>query len=580
MMRSKSKFTPSFLILVVLNTACIRRVEAAYDHSHNQFCVQWKHFQVGSLFSGPVDPGLKPWSDLSLHPSNSYARENSTQMELDSFAGAEAPPESSLVPSSVVCRTEGHSIGIASLVSSVVGPCVQSYDRALKTKSKTQELHEAVEIAFLHDDCNVWWHSQAYNAFPLPYFAYFMNPSTMRYLEVENESQQSRRGICSTTSSLGIVHTVGPHFGSCLHVNGFCAGDYNLLATYNRTSRYRTPFDINEKGRREQAKKAIAKINSLVDRFITSDDVALVERITGQSFQSLMESIRSSGELAVAVLSADRFVYAPEANKRGLHLLRSILANKLTETRRKTLGLHHHPDYAEFMENGYIIKDFSLMQDTEVLELLRMVSGYNSKDIPDLVWILRTVRGNAEDNNLNLHVDTFAPAWKVWLYAQDISIKDGPLHYVKGSHLPSENKLRFLYRASIDPPIYGAGSYGSFRMGQYGHNNSAEESQASIASQRKFKTSNGTITDELEPYEIDEDGVWRCNSCVDDERDYGMRPRYSIHGQKLSLVIADVSGLHCRGLSVDGTLRRTFILDGQNDGGLRRVNPFTYKLAE
>ena len=45
----------------------------------------------------------------------------------------------------------------------------------------------------------------------------------------------------------------------------------------------------------------------------------------------------------------------------------------------------------------------------------------------------------------------------------------------------------------------------------------------------------------------------------------------------MTLVVADVSGLHCRGLSMDGQIRRTFILHGHgNDGGLPRVNPFTY----
>jgi len=45
----------------------------------------------------------------------------------------------------------------------------------------------------------------------------------------------------------------------------------------------------------------------------------------------------------------------------------------------------------------------------------------------------------------------------------------------------------------------------------------------------------------------------------------------------MTLVVADVSGLHARGLSVNGKVRRTFILHGHgNDGGLPRVNPFTY----
>ena len=76
----------------------------------------------------------------------------------------------------------------------------------------------------------------------------------------------------------------------------------------------------------------------------------------------------------------------------------------------------------------------------------------------------------------------------------------------------------------------------------------------------------------------DKDGVWRCGNCLEeDERSFGMASRQALTAPKLSLVIADVSGLHARGLSVPGTVRKTFILAGDdNDGGIKRSNPFVY----
>ena len=51
-----------------------------------------------------------------------------------------------------------------------------------------------------------------------------------------------------------------------------------------------------------------------------------------------------------------------------------------------------------------------------------------------------------------------------------------------------------------------------------------------------------------------------------------MAPRKALVGPKLSLVIADVSGLHARGLSAPGTVRKTFILAGDdNDGACGNV---------
>ena len=85
------------------------------------------------------------------------------------------------------------------------------------------------------------------------------------------------------------------------------------------------------------------------------------------------------------------------------------------------------------------------------------------------------------------------------------------------------------------------------------------------------------------PYVADADGVWRCSSCVDeDERDFAMPARRALVGPKLTLLVADVSGLHARGLAAPGTLRRTFVLTGGGGGavsGLPRVNPFTYAYA-
>ena len=59
------------------------------------------------------------------------------------------------------------------------------------------------------------------------------------------------------------------------------------------------------------------------------------------------------------------------------------------------------------------------------------------------------------------------------------------------------------------------------------------------------------------------------------EVDYGFDRRISITGKRMTLVVADTSGLHARGVSVPGARRRTLVLVGNNtDGGLKRRNPF------
>lgn len=49
--------------------------------------------------------------------------------------------------------------------------------------------------------------------------------------------------------------------------------------------------------------------------------------------------------------------------------------------------------------------------------------GYRDEDIPALEWAKRDVHAAVADLNRDLHVDTFAPTWKVWLYAHDVEIQ-------------------------------------------------------------------------------------------------------------------------------------------------------------
>ena len=159
-----------------------------------------------------------------------------------------------------------------------------------------------------------------------------------------------------------------------------------------------------------------------------SGERAAIERTTGHAFEDLVEGIRK--EAPRRFLSSDRWLHNEALNPLGLHLLRCVLAEKITNARRVSRGWDKHKDYAAFMKEGYIIKDFSEMSDADLRELLQMVSGYNIEHIPDIVWTQRSVTSNPHDNNLNLHVDTFAPSWKVWLYGQDIESEHGPLTYV------------------------------------------------------------------------------------------------------------------------------------------------------
>jgi len=357
------------------------------------------------------------------------------------------------------------------------------------------------------------------------------------------------------------------------------AGGYRLLGAYNNTAPYVPdlvlPNETSVLDLYHRHKNIMFTIEHLVAQHITLEDRTHFQHVTNTSMATLLDYMHSTstvlslnghgGAAVLRFLTADRYIHDVIGNKLGLHVFRCVLARRVTDHRRIDQGANTHPDYHRFQTDGYLMKDFSTMNNQELTNVLTMVSGYGPLDLPELVWTLREVVGNANDNNLDLHIDTFCPTWKIWLYAENITMDHGPLTYVKGSHLPNVEKLSFLYRASTDPSKEGASSYGSFRMGRYGsHRTPVEINAASLNS--KGNTNRA-----------DREGVWQCEGCVADERDYGFLARVGLVGEKMTLVVADVSGLHARGLSVNGKVRRTFILHGHgNDGGLPRVNPFTY----
>lgn len=76
------------------------------------------------------------------------------------------------------------------------------------------------------------------------------------------------------------------------------------------------------------------------------------------------------------------------------------------------------------------------------------------------------------DPQKNLHVDTFQPTMKFWLYLEDVTDHNGPFVFVPGSNRPHRERLKWEYAMSVRARQH-ADSYtarGSFRV-------SAEEAE-------------------------------------------------------------------------------------------------------
>ena len=128
-----------------------------------------------------------------------------------------------------------------------------------------------------------------------------------------------------------------------------------------------------------------------------------------------------------------------------------------------------------------------------------------------------------------MHMDTFSSITKVFGFAQAVTLKDGPFHYVKGSHRHSTKKLKLIKRLVDDDEF------------------------AACASPRVYPKQRL-------------------------EQRFGDAAPVVVPAAG-SIVVADTNGFHFRGAGKPGSRRDYYTTTWQSDGagdsgGLPRLSPF------
>ncbi|TVQ57699.1 MAG: phytanoyl-CoA dioxygenase [Rhodobacteraceae bacterium] len=192
---------------------------------------------------------------------------------------------------------------------------------------------------------------------------------------------------------------------------------------------------------------------------------------------------------AAALLTAEksfcdnRVIGSPALNRRGLHVGRVALAERMADRRRRRLGRFADPaDREAFARDGFVVRRDALPPDlfaalreeieTRTFEAREMRQGAavtRFVDLPPAVLarnpaLAATARGplfqgllryvaatdadpilylhtvithpdrGAPDPQTAFHSDTFHPTAKGWLFLRDVEEADGPFTYVPGSH--------------------------------------------------------------------------------------------------------------------------------------------------
>lgn len=386
--------------------------------------------------------------------------------------------------------------------------------------------------------CDVWWREVSADVIP---------PIPELVLIFGTSPEGHKLGLCRTFGDdpdvddakrvVGTLATEGPDFGKCFitRADGSTAvidgGLFHVLQ-----GRAAEPSCENDP--KYQAELS-AGITERVEAYLTKEDRTLIAKVSGVPFDDLFAEARGLGSCILKqVLSNARFV-PHELNIKGLHLLRCVLAERMQEYRVARLGYDQHPDYETWKRDGLLVKNWDDMTDSDLHALLQMVAGEKTTSIPlpPYKWVPRSVTVlPARDPQNNMHVDTFSHIVKVWIFEKGVTMEQGPLNYFKGSNRNTEGKLQWMYRYGY-PPATEALVEPSFRLlGCLDAVDAAPKYVAAALSER-----------------------------------VSLLP---LDGSNATLVIADTSGLHARGVGVPGHTRNSLRLAGDTDGGLKRLNPF------
>jgi hypothetical protein len=271
------------------------------------------------------------------------------------------------------------------------------------------------EVATKHESCDLWWRWVSTDVIPpIPELTVVLSASAPPLWSSELPCGLCQVDLEDGESVAGLMPVYeGEYFGKCVYRNtdgkiGVRDGGAFFVMHAREEAAGCTPTA------EEQVMLASA-LKGLLDAHISAADRSLLARISGHSFKKLQVKTLALDSCTLGqILSPLRFI-PHELNVYGLTMLRSLLAERMADARRKARGLDQHKDYATFSRDGVLLKDLDSLDDAGIIELLQMMAGEilpadadQASVIPrGIRWIDRNTTHEDKDPQYQLHVDTF-----------------------------------------------------------------------------------------------------------------------------------------------------------------------------
>jgi hypothetical protein len=318
-------------------------------------------------------------------------------------------------------------------------------------------------------------------------------------------------------------------------------------------------------------------IFELSEFLILDSDKKLIEEISNTKFEELITYINNcDDEVFAKIYSEEKIINDYSLNKKGLHIYRTILAKRIEEYRRKKYSFQN--EYTETWENDGILIIPNFLGDAEYMKIkniadekiknnekfyLDLSSNKNFQETismaasaPSTISSLGSERIefdtiDYEEEQYNLHSDTFQPCVKVFYYINEIKDDEGPFCFVKGStKIDNPQLLKWLYDAScisLDDSSDLLYEILPAKLGVISADTWGKKETTTFSPRLGRNIADDILNDKL--------------------KNMGLPNITPITGKGNTLVIANTNGLHRRGRAKKGVIRTT-LRSGQ------RFNPF------
>tara|TARA_Y100000361_G_scaffold42380_1_gene36426 strand:- start:1825 stop:2703 length:879 start_codon:yes stop_codon:yes gene_type:complete len=291
-------------------------------------------------------------------------------------------------------------------------------------------------------------------------------------------------------------------------------------------------------------------MKNLIEKYINKQDKLLISSITNQDLDELIDEVK---DWSIFNNPAKHIV--TRFDEKGMHLLRCLLAEKIIddirETKFKALELK---EYTEFKETGMIIKHgIDLVKDSEwIAKTISICEGFSSNG--HIGASPNVVNTSGYDNQHSPHVDTFQSASKLWIYLNNMPLRNGPFTYVKGSNRNTKEKLSFLYKTSTERSRKILSVSEDFEGSEIGNLKETMELTAS------FRVSVNGSFNCFDPKQINDTLI-----------SLGFNEETPVTGESGTFCLADTSGIHRRFKGEDNSVRKSVRWSSLR----RNLNPFS-----